>query len=341
MIHSITSIKNLIDQDTKQQLVKGVTNRCYPSPLNPLPVFYTNSAGNLHRFAKIMAIHSSQGGTFFVIEIIQAIILGVIEGITEFLPISSTGHLYLADEFIHLHESTAFINMFMVVIQLGAILAVVVLYFHKLNPWSPSKARSERRQTWQLWGKVIIAVLPSVIIGLPANDWMDAHLTSWQVIATTLIVYGILFIVIEHFNQGRRARFTDLNQMPIKIAIAIGLFQILSLVPGTSRSGATILGAILIGTSRYVATEFSFFLAIPTMFGASLLKITKYFLHGNTFSYTQVVVLITGVVISFLIAYLAIKFLLNYIKRNDFKLFGWYRIVLGIVVVLYFGFAQK
>ncbi|GAA3602383.1 undecaprenyl-diphosphate phosphatase [Secundilactobacillus similis DSM 23365 = JCM 2765] len=272
-----------------------------------------------------------------MLDIIKAIILGIIEGITEFLPISSTGHLYLADDFIHLSQPTAFINMFMVVIQLGAILAVVVLYFNKLNPWAPSKNRIERHQTWTLWAKVILAVLPSVVIGLPLNDWMDAHLTTWQVIASTLIGYGILFIIIENFNRNRTARFTDLNSLPIKLALAIGLFQILSLVPGTSRSGATILGAILIGASRYVATEFSFFLAIPTMFGASLLKLVKYFVHGNSFTYSQIVILITGTLVSFIVAYIAIRFLLNYIKQNDFKLFGWYRIVLGLVVVGYFS----
>lgn len=272
-----------------------------------------------------------------MLDIIKAVILGIIEGITEFLPISSTGHLYLADDFIHLSQPTAFINMFMVVIQLGAILAVVVLYFNKLNPWAPSKDRLERHQTWTLWAKVILAVLPSVIIGLPLNDWMDAHLTTWQVIASTLIGYGILFIIIENFNRNRTARFTDLNSLPIKLALAIGLFQILSLVPGTSRSGATILGAILIGASRYVATEFSFFLAIPTMFGASLLKLVKYFVHGNSFTYSQIVILITGTLVSFIVAYIAIRFLLNYIKQNDFKLFGWYRIILGLVVVGYFS----
>lgn len=272
-----------------------------------------------------------------MLDIIKAIILGIIEGVTEFLPISSTGHLYLADAFVKLDEPTAFINMFMVVIQLGAILAVLVLYFTKLNPWATSKTHLERQQTWTLWLKVIIAVLPAVVVGLPLNDWMDAHLTSWPVIATTLIIYGILFILIENHNLHQRARYTDLNQLPFKIAVFIGLFQVLAMVPGTSRSGATILGAILIGTSRYVATEFSFFLAIPTMFGASLLKVLKYFIHGNTFTYGQVIVLLTGVLVSFIVAYLSIKFLLNYIRRNNFKLFGWYRIILGLVVITYFG----
>ncbi|MFC6254271.1 undecaprenyl-diphosphate phosphatase [Secundilactobacillus hailunensis] len=272
-----------------------------------------------------------------MIEIIRAIILGIIEGVTEFLPISSTGHLYLANEFVKLKEPTAFINMFMVVIQLGAIMAVVVIYFNKLNPLSRSKTIFERHQVWVLWAKVIVAVLPSVIIGLPLNDWMDAHLTNWPVISVTLITYGVLFILIENFNRHRLPRYSELSHLPMKTALLIGIFQILSLIPGTSRSGATILGAILIGTSRYVATEFSFFLAIPTMFGASALKIIKYFMHGNTFSSMQSAVLLTGVLVSFIVAYLSIKLLLNYIKQNDFKVFGWYRIILGIIVVAYFG----
>lgn len=277
-------------------------------------------------------------GDPIVLDIIKAVILGIIEGVTEFLPISSTGHLYLADEFIKLNESTAFINMFMVVIQLGAILAVLVLYFNKLNPWAPHKSDLERHQTWVLWLKVIVAVLPSIIVGLPLNDWMDAHLTNWQVIAATLIIYGILFIIIEAYNRYQRPRFDDLNRLPMSMAVWIGLFQVLAMVPGTSRSGATILGGILLGTSRYVATEFSFFLAIPTMFGASSLKVLKYFLHGNHFTGSQIVVLLTGVIVSFVVAFLSIKFLLRYIRNNDFKLFGWYRIILGIIVIGYFGF---
>lgn len=268
--------------------------------------------------------------------IIKAIILGIIEGITEFLPISSTGHLYLADEFVKLNEDKAFINMFMVVIQLGAILAVVLLYFHKLNPFSPKKTQRERGRTWQLWFKVIVAVIPSIIVGLPLNDWMDAHLNTWQVISATLIIYGVLFIVIERFNKTRQSTLNDLNRLPYRTALLIGVFQLLSLIPGTSRSGATILGAILIGTSRYVATEFSFFMAIPTMFGASLLKIVK-FLKNGQFVGDQVIVLLVGMIVSFVVAYLSIRFLLNYIKKNDFQAFGWYRIALGVIVVAFFG----
>lgn len=273
-----------------------------------------------------------------MLDVFKAIILGIIEGITEFLPISSTGHLYLANEFIKLQESPAFINMFMVVIQLGAILAVVVIYFHKLNPFSTHKTVLERKQTWNLWGKVLLAVMPSVIIGLLLNDFMDEHFNKWPVIAATLLIYGILFIIIENYNQTKAPRLSDLNNLPYSIALAIGVFQVLSLIPGTSRSGATILGAILIGTSRYVATEFSFFLAIPTMFGASLLKLMKFFIHGNIFTGLQSFVLLVGTVVSFIVAYAAIKFLLDYIKRNDFKAFGWYRIVLALIVIGYFGF---
>lgn len=271
------------------------------------------------------------------IEIIKTIILGIIEGFTEFLPISSTGHLYLADEFIKLNESTAFINMFMVVIQFGAILAVILIYFHKLNPFSPKKNHREKNQTWGIWFKVLVAIIPSVVIGLPLNDWMDAHLTSWQVISATLLIYGILFIVVENWLKNKRPQVEDLDQLSYKTAFTIGLFQVLSLVPGTSRSGATILGGMTVGTSRFVATEFSFFLAIPTMFGASLLKIGKYFMKGNTFTGDQTIILLVGTLVSFIVAYASIKFLLDYIKRNDFKAFGWYRIVLAIIVIAYFG----
>ncbi|MBZ2201577.1 undecaprenyl-diphosphate phosphatase [Lentilactobacillus hilgardii] len=276
-----------------------------------------------------------------MLDIIKAVILGIVEGITEFLPISSTGHLILVNEFIKMQESTQFTDMFNVVIQLGAIMAVVVLYFHKLNPLSPKKDPFEKHTTWILWFKVIVAVLPSVVLGLLFNDWMDAHLMNWEVVSAMLLIYGILFIVIENRNANRRPRFTDLNNLPYQTAFIIGMFQLLSLVPGTSRSGATILGAILIGTSRYVATEFSFFLAIPTMFGASLLKVYKYFDHGGTFNGTQSIVLATGMIVSFVVAYLAIRFLLNYIKNNNFKIFGWYRIVLSLIVIAYFGLIAR
>jgi undecaprenyl-diphosphatase len=272
-----------------------------------------------------------------MLDIIKAIILGIVEGITEFLPISSTGHLILVNEFIKMSETTQFTDMFNVVIQLGAIMAVVVLYFHKLNPLSPKKTSVERYDTWILWFKVIVAVLPSVVIGLMFNDWMDAHLMNWEVVSAMLLLYGILFIVIENRNANRQPQFSDLNLLSYRTAFIIGLFQLLSLVPGTSRSGATILGGILIGTSRYVATEFSFFLAIPTMFGASLLKVYKYFDHGGTFTTMQTTVLLVGMLVSFIVAYMAIRFLLNYIQHNNFKAFGWYRIILSVVVIGYFG----
>lgn len=271
-----------------------------------------------------------------MLDIIKAIILGIVEGITEFLPISSTGHLILVNEFIKMSQTTQFTDMFNVVIQLGAIMAVVVLYFHKLNPLSPKKTHVEQHQTWVLWFKVIVAVLPSVVIGLLFNDWMDAYLMNWQVVSAMLLIYGVLFILIENRNANRQPLFSDLNTLSYRTAFIIGMFQLLSLVPGTSRSGATILGGILIGTSRYVATEFSFFLAIPTMFGASLLKVYKYFSHGGAFTGMQTAVLLTGMLVSFVVAYFAIRFLLNYIQHNNFKIFGWYRIILSLIVIGYF-----
>ncbi len=267
-------------------------------------------------------------------DIIKAIILGIIEGITEFLPISSTGHLYLANYFIKLDQPTSFINMFMVVIQLGAILSVIVLYFKKLNPFSPSKSALEQRQTWSLWLKVLVAILPSVVIGLPLNNWLDAHMTTWQVIAATLIIYGILFIILENHNRQTKPTLTNLNHLSYQMALMIGCFQVLSLIPGTSRSGATILGAMLIGASRYVSTEFSFFLAIPTMFGASILKIYKYLHAGHAFIGDQSLVLLVGTAVSFIVAIIAIKFLLKYIQKHNFKAFGWYRIILGLLVII-------
>lgn len=269
-----------------------------------------------------------------MLEFLKAIVLGIIEGITEFLPISSTGHLYLANYFIQLDQPKAFVDMFMVVIQLGAILSVIVLYFRKLNPFSPSKTAIERKNTWTLWFKVIVAVIPSVIVGLPLDDWLDAHMTTWQVISATLIIYGILFIVLENYYEKKKPTTTTLGELSYQMALIIGCFQVLSLIPGTSRSGATILGAMLIGASRYVSTEFSFFLGIPTMFGASILKIFKYFHEGNVFVGNQLAVLLVGMVVSFIVAYLSIKFLLNYVKTHNFKPFGWYRIALGIIVII-------
>lgn len=269
-----------------------------------------------------------------MLDIFKAVIIGIVEGLTEFLPISSTGHIDLVDQLVKINQSPAFMAMFEYVIQFGAILAVVLLYFNKLNPWAPSKTKSERAATWTLWFKVIVAVLPSVIIGLPLNDFMDAHLHKPLVVASMLILYGILFIIIENRFKNRSPKITSLADISFQTALFIGLFQALSIVPGTSRSGATILGAIILGASRYVATEFSFFLAIPTMVGVSILKIGSYLMKGNVFTGEQWAILLTGMVVSFLVAIVAIKWLLKFVQTHDFKPFGWYRIALGLVVLL-------
>ena len=270
-------------------------------------------------------------------EIIKAAILGIIEGITEWLPISSTGHMILADEFIRLNVSDAFKEMFFVVIQLGAILAVLVLYFHKLNPFSPKKSAGEKKETFSLWGKVIVACIPAAVIGLLFDEKIDELFYNYITVAITLILYGVLFIVIENRNKSRAPKVNALADLSYQTALFIGMFQVLSLIPGTSRSGATILGAILIGTSRYVAAEFTFFLAIPVMFGASLLKIVKF---GFDFSGSEIAILLTGMVVAFVVSVFAIKFLMGYIKKHDFKAFGWYRIALGVIVVGYFLLKQ-
>ena len=266
------------------------------------------------------------------VELLKTVILGVVEGLTEWLPISSTGHMILVDEFIKLDVSKAFMDMFLVVIQLGAILAVVVLNFEKLNPFSSWKSRSEKRATIDLWAKVIVACIPAAVIGLLFNKYMEEHFMTAPVVATTLIFYGIMFIVVENYNKHRQPRVRDLDRLDYKTAFIIGLFQVLSLVPGTSRSGATILGGILFGTSRYVAAEFTFFLAIPVMFGASLLKIVKFGWH---YTGAEILIMVVGMATAFVVSIAFIKFLLCYIKNNDFKVFGWYRIVLGIIVLLY------
>ncbi len=271
----------------------------------------------------------------FFLNIVKAVVLGVIEGITEWLPISSTGHLILANEFIKIDASEEFMTMFNVVIQLGAILAVVVLYFTKLNPFAPSKNATEKKDTWSLWFKVIVAIIPSAIIGLPLDDWLDDHFHKFLPVAIMLIVYGIAFILVEKRNKGKTPKITNLTDITYQFALIVGMFQVLSLIPGTSRSGATILGAILIGGSRFVATEFSFFLGIPTMFGASLLKVVKFLLEGNSFDFSSTFILLIGTVISFVVSILAIKFLMNYLKKNDFTAFGWYRIVLGAILIVY------
>ena len=265
-------------------------------------------------------------------ELVKVAVLGIVEGVTEWLPVSSTGHMILVDEFIRLDVSTAFMDMFLVVIQLGAILAVVVLNVGKLNPFLTSKSRQERRETFDLWGKVIVACLPAAVIGLAFNKYMEEHFMNAPVVAAMLILYGTLFIIVERWNKRRVPRVESLAQLDYRTAFIIGIFQVLSLVPGTSRSGATILGGIIFGASRYVATGFTFFLAIPVMFGASFLKLVKF---GWNYSGTELVILGVGMATAFIVSILSIRFLLRYIKRNDFTVFGWYRIALGIVVLAY------
>lgn len=270
------------------------------------------------------------------IEFLKAVLFGIVEGITEWLPISSTGHLILLDELVHLKVSEAFYEMFQVVIQLGAILAVIVLFFHKLNPFSPKKSYKMKRNTWQLWFKVIVAVIPSAVLGLLLDDWMDAHLYNHVVVASTLIIYGVAFILIERRNAGRKPLVKSVYEIDYRTAIYIGLFQCLSMIPGTSRSGSTILGAILLGVGRSAGSEFSFFLAIPTMVGASGLKAVKFLFEGNPVTGTEVMVLVVGCVVSFLVSLVAIKALMDYVRKHSFSAFGVYRIVLGILVLLYF-----
>lgn len=266
-----------------------------------------------------------------LVEILKAILFGIVEGITEWLPVSSTGHMILLEQFVKLNVTPEFWKMFLVVIQLGAIMAVVVLYFKKLNPFALSKTKEQKKATWVLWGKVLIACLPAAIIGLLFSDEIDSVLDNPWVVAIMLIIYGIAFILIE--KKNKKASITELKNLSIRTALIIGIFQLLALIPGTSRSGATILGAILIGTSREVAAEFTFFLAIPVMFGASLLKILQF---GFAYTGTEIAILISGLITAFVVSIIAIKFLMNYIKKNDFKAFGYYRIVLGIIVLVYF-----
>ena len=298
------------------------------------------------------------------IELAKAAVYGVVEGVTEWLPISSTGHMLLLNQFLTMDVSEDFWNMFLVVIQLGAILAVCVMFFHRLNPFSPSKTAGEKRDTWSLWGKTIVACIPAAAIGIPIDDWMEANLGSPFVIAAALIVYGIAFIVIETVRErratavaatGRHFSTPDLGDAPTrseladagarvqtlealdwKTAIGIGLFQVLSIVPGTSRSGSTIIGGLLLGCSRTVVAEFTFFLAIPVMFGASALRLAKYFLAGNMFSGTEAAVLGVGCLVAFLVSLAVIRFLMAFVRRHDFKPFGWYRIVLGVAVIAWF-----
>ena len=272
-----------------------------------------------------------------MLEILKALLLGIVEGITEWLPISSTGHMILVEEFIHMNVSSEFMEMFRVVIQLGAILAVVVLYFKKLWPFCSPKNGWVKKDTWMLWFKVLVAVLPAAVIGIPFDDQIDTIFYNYQTVAVTLILYGVLFIVVENYNKKRRPRVKTFADLSWSMALFIGVFQVLALIPGTSRSGATILGAMLLGTSRYIAAEFSFFLAIPVMFGASLLKLVKF---GFSFTSMELTILAVGMISAFVVSILAIKFLMGYIKKNDFKSFGYYRIVLGVLVLAYFILAK-
>ena len=269
-----------------------------------------------------------------MLEALKVIILGIVEGITEWLPISSTGHLILVEEFVKLNFSQSYLDMFNVVIQLGAIMAVVVIYFHRLNPFSPKKTEKQKKMTLQLWVKVVIASIPAGVVGILFNDFIEEKFNNSYVVATMLIVVGVLFIVIENRHKGRKPQITKISQMGVPVLIWIGVFQMLAMIPGTSRSGATIIGALALGVSRTAAADFTFFLAIPAMAGASLVKLRHF---GFDFTGTELGLLLLGCVVSFVVSILAIKFLLKYIQNHDFKAFGYYRIVLGIIVFPYFG----
>lgn len=271
------------------------------------------------------------------LEFLKVIVFGIVEGITEWLPISSTGHMIILEDLMPLNVSAEFMEMFRVVIQLGAILAVCLLFFNKLNPFSSRKNARQKRQTWKLWGKVIVGCIPAGVLGVLFNDWFDAHFYNSYVVAATLIIYGILFIVLEQRNKRRYFTVERFPQLTYQDALIVGAFQVLSLIPGTSRSGATILGAMLIGISRPIAAEFSFFMSIPIMFGASFLKLIKFGFH---YTGTEVAVLIVGMLSAFIVSVFAIKFLMGYIRKKDFSAFGIYRIVLGVLVLLYF-FVKK
>lgn len=271
-----------------------------------------------------------------MLELLKAIFFGVVEGITEWLPISSTGHLILVQEFINFKgQSQDFMDVFNVVIQLGAIMAVVVIYFDRLNPFKPGKSAREIQLTWQLWLKVVLACLPVIVMALFLDDWFEAKFYNFFSVALMLIIYGIAFIWIENRQANRQPVFTNLSSLPYKTAIQIGLFQILSLMPGTSRSGSTIIGGMLMGTSRSVVTEFTFFLGIPIMFGASGWKLLKFFLSGNILTLPQILLILVGMVTAFIVSMVVIRFLTGFVKKHDFKGFGYYRIALGIFLLMY------
>ena len=285
-----------------------------------------------------------------IIEILKALLIGIVEGITEWLPISSTGHMILVDEFVHLNVSPEFLKMFLVVIQLGAIMAVIILYFNKLNPFARSKSAEQKRETWNIWGKVVVATIPAGIAGMLLDDWVGEHFYGWLTVSLALIIYGVAFILIERNNRGRLARLSELRHRNVepdaiarirdfehldyKTAFYIGLFECLAIIPGTSRSGSTILGGMLLGVSRTIATEFAFFLAIPIMFGWSVVKLVK---HGLGFTGLEWLILGVGMVSAFLVSIVAIRFLIGYVKKHDFAAFGIYRIALAVIVLVYFG----
>ena len=273
-----------------------------------------------------------------MLEMLKVILLGIVEGITEWLPVSSTGHMIILDELIKLNVSKEFLEVFLVVIQLGAILAVVMLYWNQLFPFSFKKGEDTiRKDVFSMWFKVIAACIPAAVVGILFDDQINELFYNYQTVATALIVFGILFIVIENWNKGKTPQVTKLYQLSYQTALLIGVFQVLSLVPGTSRSGATIIGALLLGTSRYVAAEFTFFLAIPVMFGASGIKLLKFIKVGGGFTGMEAAMLIVGCLVAFVVSIIAIKFLMGYIKKNDFKVFGYYRIILGVIVLGYFA----
>ena len=271
-----------------------------------------------------------------MIEILKAILFGIVEGVTEWLPVSSTGHLILLEEFVKLKVSDEFMSMFNVVIQLGAILAVIVLFFRKLNPFDTRKDAAAKKQTWTLWARVIAAIIPSGVVGVLLDDWMDAKLHNAWVVAAMLILYGVAFLVVERRNAGKTPNVSDVYAIDLKTGLLIGAFQCLSLIPGTSRSGSTILGAILLGVGRSAGAEFSFFMAIPTMLGASAIKFLKFITSGVSVTALEIAVLAVGCAVSFVVSLLVIKGLMDYVRRHSFSVFGWYRIVLGVIVLGYF-----
>lgn len=304
-----------------------------------------------------------------LLEALKALVIGVVEGITEWLPISSTGHMILVDEFIKLDVSDQFLALFLVIIQIGAILAVILLYFHKLNPFSSKKSASEKKSTWRLWGMVVIGCIPAAIVGILLDDWVNEHFYNAYTVAAMLIVYGVIFIVLERHNRKKEQRIvaemkpvggkhvrraqgqeispqeiedemfsiTAVDEIDAKTALKIGCFQVLAIIPGTSRSGATIIGGMLCGCSRTAAAEYTFFLAIPIMFGWGFVKAIKFLAAGLAMTQTEIIVLVVGIVSAFVMSVISIRFLMGYIKKNDFSAFGVYRIIVGLIVLCYFG----